>query len=198
MQNDNLLQEPGVRFGRTLVIPSAGTVFEHHLAAIATPANRRGVMGVGVAGQIRIHGGAEIEREAMARAPLTVGSAVVTSAGKLAGQGTRAVIHAVVSDALGTPTREHVLREATLATLEAADRHRLRSLALPPLGNGPSLSHYGRDAVLLVMAEEVVAHLRRFTSRLERVVLICHDPREARELEHALIEARRRWWGLKV
>ena len=62
-QTNNLLHEPGVRFGRTLAIPSARSVFDHRLEAIATPANRRGVMGVGVAGQIRIQGGAEIERE---------------------------------------------------------------------------------------------------------------------------------------
>ncbi|HWV23411.1 MAG TPA: macro domain-containing protein [Thermomicrobiales bacterium] len=197
-QNNNLLQEPGVRFGRTLVIPSAEPIFEHRLDAIATPANRRGVMGVGVSGQIRIHGGTEIEREAMALAPLTMGSAVVTSAGKLAEQGTRAIIHAVISDALGTPTREHIIREATMSTLAAADRQRFRSLVLPPLGNGPGIGRYGSDAVLIIMSEEVVAHLRRFTSRLERIVLVCHDAREVRDLEHALIEARRQWWGLQV
>lgn len=197
-QNNNLLQEPGVRFGRTLVVPSADTIFDHRLDAIATPANRRGVMGVGVAGLIRIHGGAEIEREAMALAPLTMGSAAVTSAGKLAEHGTRAIIHAVVSDALGTPTRENIIREATLATLAAADRQRMRSLVLPPLGTGPGTGRYGNETVMMIMTEEVVAHLRRFTSRLERIVLVCRDPREARDLEHALVEARRQWWGLKV
>lgn len=197
-QNNNLLQEPGVRFGRTLVVASARSIFDHHVEAIITPANRRGVMGVGVAGQVRIQGGAGIEREAMAMAPLTMGSAVVTSAGKLAGQGTRAVVHAVISDALGTPTREHIVREATMAALAVADSHRLRSLVLPPLGKGPGPGRFGTDTVLLVMAEEVVTYLRRFTSRLDRIVLACRDAREARDLEHALTEARRLWWGLRV
>lgn len=195
---DNLLQEPGVRFGRTLVIPSADSIFSHGVEAIVTPANRRGVMGVGVAGQVRIQGGAEIEREAMALAPLIMGRAVVTSAGKLAEKGTKAIVHAVVSDALGTPTRENIVREATTAALEAADRHRLRSLVLPPLGSGPGPGRFGSDTVILVMTEELVAHLRRFTSRLDRIVLVCRDQREVRDLEHALIEARRLWWGLQV
>jgi O-acetyl-ADP-ribose deacetylase (regulator of RNase III) len=198
MQEDNLLQEPGVRFGRTLVIPSADSIFSHGVEAIVTPANRRGVMGVGVAGQVRIQGGAEIEREAMALAPLTMGRAVVTSAGKLKEEGTKAIIHAVVSDALGTPTREHIVREATTAALQAADRNRLRSVVLPPLGSGPGPGRFGSDTVILVMTEELVAHLRRFTSRLDRIVLVCRDQREVRDLEHALIEARRLWWGLQV
>lgn len=195
---DNLLDEPGVRFGRTLVIPSAASVFDHNVEAIISPANRRGVMGVGVAGQIRIRGGAEIEREAMALAPLTMGEVVVTSAGTLSSQGTRAIIHAVISDALGTPTREHIVRQATTAALRTADRHRLRSLALPPLGSGPGPGRFAGDTVLYLMIEEIGAHLRRFTSRLERIVLVGRNQRDVQDLEHALVEARRVWWSLQV
>lgn len=197
-QDDNLEHEPGVRFGRTLVIPSADSIFEQRADAIVTPANRRGVMGVGVAGQVRIRGGAEIEREAMSMAPLVLGSAIVTSAGGLTDLGTRAIIHAVISDALGTPTREHIVREATTAALQMADRQHLRSIIMPPLGSGPGSGRFGSDTVLLVMTEEIVAHLRRFTSRLDRIMLVCRDQRDVRDLEHALIEARRLWWGLQV
>lgn len=197
-QDDNLLDEPGVRFGRTLVLPMAASVFDLKVDALVSPANRRGVMGVGVAGLIRLQGGAEIEREAMAHAPLTLGTAISTTAGNLAGQGTRAIIHAVISDALGSPTREDTVRRATTAALELADRSRMRTVALPPLGSGPGPGRFGSEAVFLMMIEEIVAHLRRFTSRLDRIVLVCRDEREARALEHALTEARRLWWGLQV
>jgi hypothetical protein len=43
-----------------------------------------------------------------------------------------------------------------------------------------------------------VAHLRRFTCRLERIVLPQVDEREAIALRNALVEARELWWGLKV
>lgn len=197
-QEDNLLQEPGVRFGRTLVIPYADSIFNHDVEAIVSPANRRGVMGVGTAGLVRLQGGAEVEREAMALAPLVMGGAVVTTAGKMAERGTKAIIHAVISDVLGAPTREDIVRKATTAALQAADRYRLRSVALPPLGSGPGSGRFSSDTVFLMMIEEIVAHLRRFTSRLDRIVLVCRDEREVRELEHALVEARRMWWGLQV
>lgn len=197
-QDDNLLNEPGVRFGRTLVVPSADSIFDLDVDAIVSPANRRGVMGVGVAGLIRLQGGPEIEREAMAHAPMTLGIAISTTSGKLAGEGTRTIIHAVISDALGAPTREETIRRATTAALELADRSRLRAVALPPLGTGPGPGRFGSDAVFLIMIEEIVAHLRRFTSRLDRIVLVCRDQRESRAMEAALTEARRLWWGLQV
>ncbi|HLU36071.1 MAG TPA: macro domain-containing protein [Thermomicrobiales bacterium] len=193
-----MVSEPGVRFGRTVVIPSADSLFSHQVDAIVAPANRRGVMGVGTAGLVRLEGGQDIEREAMAHAPLILGTAVVTTSGKLAARGTRAIIHAVVADALGSPTREQTIRDATTAVLEAADKARVRSLAMPALASGKVSSSLDDDAAFLVMIEELVAYLRRFTSRLDRVVLICHDEREVRALDHALAEARRMWWGLRV
>lgn len=196
--DDNMLQEPGVRFGRTLVVPSAESLLTLGVQGIVSPANRRGVMGVGVAGSIRLQGGAEIEREAMARAPLAMGTALVTASGKLAERGTAAIIHAVTSDALGATTREDVIRKATTAALEAADRARIRSIAMPPLGTGPGPRRFNSDTVLLLMIEEIVAYLRRFTSRLDRIMLVCRDAKEALELENALVEARRLWWGLQV
>lgn len=192
-QEQSPFQEPGVRFGRTLVIPSDDSIFNHNVEVIVSPANRRGVMGVGTAGLIRLQGSAEVEREAMALAPLAMGHAVVTTAGKLADRGTKAIVHAVISDALGAPIREDVVRKATTASLQAADRYRIRSVAFPPLGSGPGSARFSNDTVFLMMIEEIAAHLRRFTSRLDRIVLVCRDEREMRELEHALAEARRVW-----
>src|SRR5690606_6988420 len=149
-----MVSEPGVRFGRTVVIPSADSLFSHQVDAIVAPANRRGVMGVGTAGLVRLEGGQDIEREAMAHAPLILGTAVVTTSGKLAARGTRAIIHAVVADALGSPTREQTIRDATTAVLEAADKARVRSLAMPALASGKVSSSLDDDAAFLVMIEE--------------------------------------------
>ncbi|HVL24245.1 MAG TPA: macro domain-containing protein [Thermomicrobiales bacterium] len=190
--------EAGVRFGRTVVVPSAASIFEHGVEAIVTPANRRGVMGVGIAGLVRLQGGTEIEREAMAQAPLAIGRAIVTASGKLAAHGTKLIIHAVTSDALGAPTRSDTVRKATTAVLQTADRHRIRSLAIPPLGAGLGSGRFQSDTVMLMMIEEIVAHLRRFTSRLDRIVLVCRDERDVRDLQYALNEARRLWWGIRV
>ena len=198
IDQDNLISEPGVRFGRTVVLPSAESLFSHRVDAIVAPANRRGVMGVGTAGLVRLEGGQEIEREAMERAPHTPGTVVVTTAGKLAERGTHAIIHAVVADALGSPTRKDTVRDAMTAILETADREKVRSIAIPALTSGQTSSSLQSEMVFLIMIEEIVAYLRRFTSRLDRIVLICTDEREARRLDHTLAEARRMWWGLRV
>lgn len=173
LDSDNLLSEPGVRFGRTVVMASAESLFAYQVDAIVCPANSRGVMGVGIAGLVRAEGGHEIEREAMTRAPMTLGDAQVTGSGRLATRGTRGIIHAVVADALGSPVREKTIRHATTAVLEAAEANRYRSLALPILMSGQHSSLIRSEAVALSMIEEIVAYLRRFTSRLDRIVLIC-------------------------
>ncbi len=188
----------GVRFGRTLIVPVTGSALDQDVQAIACPANRRGVMGAGLTGQIRLAGGIEIEREAMAQAPLTIGSAISTSAGGLGERGVRIIIHAIVSDALGAPTRLDIVRSATGAALREADRNRVKSLLLPPLGSGLGPGRLPAGTVAVAMIEETVAYLRRFTCRLDRIVLPQHDPREAEEIRQALIEARELWWGLKV
>ena len=196
--DDPTANEPGVRFGRTLIVASAEDIFAHGVDAIVTPANRRGVMGVGIAGLIRLRGGAEIEREAMAMAPLTIGQAITTTAGQLEARGTRFIIHAVTSDALGAPTQAETVHRATTAVLQAADHHRVRSLAMPPIGAGIGSGRFPSETVMLMMIEEIVAHLRRFTSRLDRIVLVCRDDREVRDIDFALTEARRLWWGIRV
>ncbi len=63
-------ESSGVRFGRTLIVPAAGDLFSHEVQAIVCPANRRGVMGAGIAGRIRLVGGLDIEREAKLGGPV--------------------------------------------------------------------------------------------------------------------------------
>ena len=51
--------------------------------AVVNPANSLGIMGGGVAAALSRKGGPTIQREAMSLAPIAVGAAVVTNAGKL-------------------------------------------------------------------------------------------------------------------
>lgn len=187
--------QAGVRFGRTLVVTSHADVLDHNVQAIACPANRRGVMGAGVAGAIRFAGGIEIEREAMAQAPLTIGTAIATTSGSLATLGVRCILHAVVSDALGAPTRKDIVAHATSSVLEQADRQRVKSLLMPPLGFGLGPGRLPGATVTEVMVEEIVAHLRRFRSRMDTIVLHQQDRRESEFVREALEEARRLFWA---
>ena len=100
--------------------------------AIANAANNELWMGAGVAGAIKRAGGTEIEREAMAQAPIAVGSAVATSGGNLAAAH---VIHGAVMGQ-DLRTSPELIAETTRSCLQVADELGARSLALPAFGTG--------------------------------------------------------------
>ena len=100
--------------------------------AIANAANDHLWMGAGVAGAIKRAGGEEIEREAMAKGPIPVGTAVATGAGALKA---RHVIHgAVMGQDLRTSA--DLIRRTTQSCLALADGLGCTSLALPAFGTG--------------------------------------------------------------
>jgi len=188
------LQE-GVRFGRTLLLARTGRPTDHQVEAIVCAANQRGVMGVGMAGALRLGGGIEIEREIMSLAPLSPGRAYATGAGVLSERGARYVIHAVVASDLGAPAREEDVRRATTATLREIDTLGVQSVAMPPLGAGLGPGALATGRVRLLMIEEIIAYLRRFQSRVERIVLLCQDDRDVLATHKELREARVLWPG---
>jgi O-acetyl-ADP-ribose deacetylase (regulator of RNase III) len=100
--------------------------------AIANAANDRLWMGAGVAGAIKRAGGAEIEREAMAKGPIALGTAVATGAGRLPA---RWVVHGAV---MGQDLRTNggFVARTTRSCLEVADELGCASLALPAFGTG--------------------------------------------------------------
>jgi O-acetyl-ADP-ribose deacetylase (regulator of RNase III) len=114
--------------------------------AIANAANNHLWMGAGVAGAIKRAGGAEIEREAVAKGPIEVGDAVATGAGRLqAGH----VIHgAVMGQDLRTDA--DLVRRTTRRCLEVADELGCRSLALPAFGTGVGGFPLGECARVMV------------------------------------------------
>lgn len=71
----------------------AGDIASLQVDAVANAANDHLWMGAGVAGALKRAGGEEIEREAMAKGPIPVGTAVATSAGRLPA---RYVVHGAV------------------------------------------------------------------------------------------------------
>jgi O-acetyl-ADP-ribose deacetylase (regulator of RNase III) len=100
--------------------------------AVANAANDRLWMGAGVAGALKRAGGDEIEQEAMGLAPIPLGSAVATGAGRLPA---RWVIHGAV---MGQDLRTDgdLVGRTTRSCLELADELGCRSLVLPAFGTG--------------------------------------------------------------
>jgi len=138
-----------------------GDITELDVDAVANAANNGLWMGAGVAGAIKRAGGEEIEREAIALAPIGIGEAVATGAGKLKASH---VVHAAVMGQ-DLQTSAGVISQATRRTLEVADDLGARSLALPAFGTGVGGFPINRCAELMV--SEVRAYE---PDNLERVV----------------------------
>jgi O-acetyl-ADP-ribose deacetylase len=100
--------------------------------AVANAANDHLWMGAGVAGALKRAGGEEIEREAVAKGPIPLGTAVATGAGRLKA---KHVLHgAVMGQDLRTSA--DLIRQTTRSCLELADELGAQSLALPAFGTG--------------------------------------------------------------
>jgi O-acetyl-ADP-ribose deacetylase (regulator of RNase III) len=147
--------------------------------AISNAANTQLLHGGGVAGAIARAGGAAIERESRARAPIGLGEAVPTSGGELP---CRWVIHAATME-LGGPTSPEIIRRATASTLAKADELGARSLALVAFGTG--VGGFPLEEAARIETQEVRKHLER-GSGLERVVFAVRGEAARRAFERAL------------
>ncbi len=121
--------------------------------AIVNPANSLGIMGGGIAGTIKRKGGDKIQHEAMACAPIAVGAAVVTTAGKL---WAKHVIHAPTMEEPGLKIGVENVRRATRAALIAAAASGFDVIAFPGVGTG--LGGVERDEAARAMVDELRAH----------------------------------------
>jgi O-acetyl-ADP-ribose deacetylase len=147
--------------------------------AIANAANTRLMHGGGVAGAISRAGGATIQDESDAKAPIGLGEAIETSAGDMP---SRWVIHAATME-LGGPTSAAIIRRATAATLDKADALGAKSLALVAFGTG--VGGFPLADAAAIEVEEVRRHLDGETA-LERVVFAVHGDAARAAFEAAL------------
>lgn len=184
-------------FGRTVVTVAVGDVLGQGAEMIVLPANRRGVLGAlttpGLNG-LRSLGGSEIEREAMALAPLDLGTAVLTSAAGLSERGVAAVIHAAIHPALGERARPEHVRRVVPAVLSIASAAPYYSLALPLLGVDPAASPDDTKAAITTLVKELIAALRRSYPRIDRIIVVCRFETQATLVRQALWQAREHSW----
>ena len=120
-------------------------------------------MGGGVAGVIKRVGGSEIEKEAVDKAPIHVGSAVATTAGSLS---CRFVVHAPTMEKPAMRTTVEKVRKATKAALLTAKKLGLRSIAFPGMGTGVG-GVKSKDA-----ARVMVKVAREFIDEFDEIVFV--------------------------
>jgi O-acetyl-ADP-ribose deacetylase (regulator of RNase III) len=124
-----------------------GDLVDQEVDAIVNAANNDLLLGGGVAGTIRRHGGPSIQDECTARGPVSVGEAAITGAGELRA---RYVIHAA-SMSLGGRTTAQSLRSSMDASFRIARELDVRTVAVPAVGTG--IAGFPLDECARIMAD---------------------------------------------
>jgi O-acetyl-ADP-ribose deacetylase (regulator of RNase III) len=134
------LTEIGRAYNQTMVFAvghvameaQLGDISQANVDAVVNAANNHLWMGAGVAGALKRAGGVEIEREAVAKGPVEIGEAVVTTGGSLQAQ---YVIHAAVMGQDLRTDQSKIARATRNALIRARDLG-VSSIAFPALGTG--------------------------------------------------------------
>lgn len=142
-----------------------GDITELEVEAVVNAANENLVMGSGVAGAIREKGGPTIQEECDRIGGTPVGTAVITGGGELKA---RHVIHAV-GPRMGEGEEDRKLQSAVRSSLALADRHGLRSIALPAISTG--VFGFPVDRCARILLTEVYRYLQGGT-KIERVAVV--------------------------
>ncbi|OYT52102.1 MAG: O-acetyl-ADP-ribose deacetylase [Desulfurococcales archaeon ex4484_217_2] len=152
-----------------------GDITEMNVEAIVNPANTLMIMGGGVAKAIKIKGGTEIEREAKSRAPVPIGEAISTSAGKLKA---KYVIHAPTVLYPGFKSSVKNVKKAVIAALNEAERLGVREIAFPSMGTGVGGLKYSEAA-------EIKEYSKKLRS-VRRIFIVLRNREAYNEFVNAL------------
>jgi O-acetyl-ADP-ribose deacetylase (regulator of RNase III) len=174
------MQKATELLGFTKLELSLGDLTELDVDVIVNAANTSLRMGGGVAGAIKRKGGIIIEKEAISKAPIRVGSAIVTNAGKLKA---KYVIHAAVM-ALDFKTDLEKIRQATKSALELAEKLKINSIAFPALGTG--VGRFPVEESAKIMIATIRKHLANTNTNLKSVMLVLLDKKTYQKFEDIL------------
>ena len=141
-----------------------GDITELEVDAIVNAANEELKLGSGVAGAIRDKGGPSIQEECDRIGGTAVGTAVLTGGGELKA---KHVIHAV-GPRMGEGDEDRKLQSAIRSSLALADRHGLKSIALPAISTG--VFGFPMDRCARILLTEVYRYLQGGT-KIERVIV---------------------------
>jgi O-acetyl-ADP-ribose deacetylase (regulator of RNase III) len=157
-----------IRLNETQLDLIEADITELSVDALVNPANEKLELGSGVAGAIRKKGGPSIQKECERIGGTAVGTAVITGAGNL---DARHVIHAV-GPRMGEGDEDRKLSSAVRSALALADRHGLRSLAIPAISTG--VFGFPMDRCARITLTEIHRYLQGGT-KLQQVVVCLYD-----------------------
>lgn len=156
-----------------------GDITKLEAQAVVNPANSQLIMGGGVAGAILRAGGDQIQKEASRKAPIPVGKAVATTAGKLRA---KHVIHAPTMTRPAMAANKENAKLATRAALQCAKQLGVESIAFPGLGTG--VGGLNPKEAAAAMLEEIKKHIDAGTT-IKEIVLVGFDAKLAQAFKNA-------------
>ena len=143
-----------------------GDITERNTDAIVNAANSYLKHGGGVAAAIVRKGGPTIQKESDKIGLVPVGSAVITTAGKLP---CKAVIHAV-GPRIGEGNEDHKLTNAVRNALLLASEQNFSSVSMPAISSG--IFGFPKDKCAKILVEESKRFLENETTSIE-VIEFC-------------------------
>lgn len=144
-----------------------GDITMEEVDAIVNAANSHLLHGGGVAGIISRKGGPAIQEESRRIAPVSVGSAGITTAGKLPAQ---YVIHAV-GPRWGEGDEEEKLADAIRSSLRLAEEKRLNSISLPAISTG--IFGFPLDKAVKIFYRTIVEYFHSSPGGTLKTVRLC-------------------------
>ena len=122
--------------------------------------------------------GKEIESEAHKKAPINIGSAIITGAGSLP---CKHIIHTPIVDGFSNLTSVENLQKALIAALKLAEANNLQKISLPGIGTG-SGGISRRNA-----ARTILTTLQSFSAeKIKEVLIVDQDSLLVSECEKIL------------
>ncbi|MBN1424269.1 macro domain-containing protein [Candidatus Fermentibacteria bacterium] len=121
-----------IRLGNATVHLMNAPLTAQDVDLLVSPANTYLWMKHGVAGDVKHQGGDVIEREALAKGPISLGDVAITGPGSLP---CRRIAHAAVM-AQDLRVSQESIRTAVARLMEVAEENKTRSLAIPPMASG--------------------------------------------------------------
>lgn len=180
------------KIGKTEIEITKGDITLLDVEAIVNPANNGLIHGGGLAAAIVHRGGQIIQQESKKIGYVPTGSAVYTQGGHLKA---KHVIHAVgprYKD--GKSGEKEKLESAVKASLDLAERLKVKSVAFPAISSG--IFGYPISESSKVIVNTIIEHLKAKKKEsapgeelsLEKIVLCLYDDNAYKEFEKALNE----------
>lgn len=144
-----------------------GDITERDVDAIVNAANSHLQHGGGVAGAIVRKGGRVIQEESNKIGYTSVGTAVVTGAGKLHA---RFVIHAV-GPRMGEGDEDNKLKSAVLNSIKLASKRGLKSISLPAISSG--IFGFPKDRCAEILVKEALNYIEKNPESSLQLIEFC-------------------------